>query len=69
MRALRWISLALLVLVLAGGGRAGYRAYDYVENDPQFCDSCHLMDTAFRSWEESVHWDVNCHECHWALPT
>lgn len=55
--------------LLALGGAAvaatlGVRAYDYVENDPRFCTSCHLMESAFTKWQTSVHGEVGCHACH-----
>lgn len=43
---------------------AGYRVHDYIENDPTFCTSCHLMQDPFERWSQSGHKDVNCHVCH-----
>lgn len=51
------IILALLLVV-------GFRAYRYTQNNPQFCRSCHLMETPFQLWQGSVHSTVNCHSCH-----
>jgi len=64
----RPLILVLTSLLLAGGGYAGYRIYDYTWNDPIFCKSCHIMETAFASWEKSVHVGVNCHDCHHLSP-
>jgi hypothetical protein len=76
MRFLRyvWLFLArrpllLIVLVLAAGGvgfTANYFAQDYMENDPSFCNQCHVMETAYKAWQQSVHGGINCHECHHA---
>lgn len=56
-----------LVAVVMGAGIftvTSYKVYDYVENDPRFCRSCHIMKTPFKKWSESPHHMVNCHECH-----
>ncbi|HAP66504.1 MAG TPA: hypothetical protein DCQ99_01535 [Nitrospinae bacterium] len=64
----RVLVLILALLLLIGGGIVSYRVYDYLENDPIFCKSCHIMETAFASWEKSVHVGVNCHDCHHISP-
>ncbi len=64
----RPLILVLAFLLLSGGGYIGYRIYDYTWNDPTFCKSCHIMETAFASWEKSVHVRVNCHDCHHLSP-
>jgi hypothetical protein len=52
--------LALIVAVSLGG----YKLYDYTENNPKFCASCHIMDPAYSKWSVSAHKGVNCHDCH-----
>lgn len=63
---LRLRQFLLLLLILAGFGIAwgGYRLYDYAENDPAFCASCHIMETAWKTWRAGPHKEVNCHICH-----
>ena len=66
MRKVKYIITILAVifvflLIIAG---LGYKAYDYTENNPNFCKTCHLMDTAFAKWSQSAHKGINCHECH-----
>ena len=43
-------TVGMLVAVGTAGAAVaaaiGLRAYDYVENDPRFCTSCHLMQSA-----------------------
>lgn len=61
--------LSILVLMaaavlIAGLAFAGYRFYVYVEYDPTFCGSCHLMEQAWRTWQAGPHKTVNCHTCH-----
>jgi nitrate/TMAO reductase-like tetraheme cytochrome c subunit len=50
--------------IVLGGGFAALKTYDYVENDPRFCRSCHLMETAYAKWQTSAHAEVGCHACH-----
>jgi len=59
----RTLAIVLAVVVVVGGITA-YKMNDYIENDPTFCNSCHLMDNAYSRWKASVHSGVNCHECH-----
>ncbi|MCA9542099.1 MAG: NapC/NirT family cytochrome c, partial [Myxococcales bacterium] len=65
-----WLRRHARTLLLTGGvlavigAIAGWRTWDYIQNDPSFCTSCHLMDDAFGRWQHSGHRDVNCHTCH-----
>jgi nitrate/TMAO reductase-like tetraheme cytochrome c subunit len=38
--------------------------YDYTQNNPQFCLTCHLMNTAYDAWSASAMHNVTCHDCH-----
>ncbi len=38
--------------------------FDYTQNNPKFCTSCHLMNSAYDSWQASAMHDLNCHDCH-----
>jgi nitrate/TMAO reductase-like tetraheme cytochrome c subunit len=63
----RKVVVVLLAVGTAGAVVAivlGVRAYEYVEHDPRFCTSCHLMEGAFAKWQTSVHREVGCHSCH-----
>lgn len=62
----RWrvILLTLVVMVAGGITFAGYRTYNYIEYDPNFCASCHLMQTAWNTWKQGPHNKINCHVCH-----
>ena len=51
--------LALLIVAIPS-----ILIYDYTQNNPKFCTSCHVMNEAFETWEMSVHGDLNCHACH-----
>lgn len=50
---------ALLVLAVPS-----YFIYDYTQNNPKFCTSCHLMNDAYETWDASAMHDLNCHNCH-----
>jgi len=63
-RKARIILVVLAFVVLGGGGFLGWKLWDYKENNPKFCVTCHLMTPAYAAWEESEHAAVNCHECH-----
>jgi len=50
-------SLVLLSAVVVGG--AGWYT-----SRPSFCNSCHIMEPYYNSWQQSVHHDVSCIKCH-----
>jgi cytochrome c nitrite reductase small subunit len=33
-------------------------------DSPEFCNSCHIMDSAFGSFTESNHANLDCNDCH-----
>jgi nitrate/TMAO reductase-like tetraheme cytochrome c subunit len=35
-----------------------------VTGQPGFCNSCHIMNTYYDSWQSSTHSEVNCLDCH-----
>jgi len=57
------VSLLILVIV-AIGGIVSFKFYDFTQNNPKFCISCHLMQPAYDAWAESKHSEINCHDCH-----
>ncbi len=64
----RLIITVLILIIFIGGGTIAYNVHDFTENNPKFCVSCHLMQEAYDAWENSVHNNINCHECHYASP-
>lgn len=56
--------IPIFIFVSAYMALSGYRYYQYVEHNPSFCGSCHIMKHAEETWKESVHKDVNCKSCH-----
>jgi hypothetical protein len=53
------IVLALLVVAIPS-----IFIYDYTQNNPKFCTSCHLMNEAYDTWQVSAMHDLSCHTCH-----
>ncbi len=64
MRVLKIVLLVLLLIIIGGIGYGGYKVYDYTEHDPQFCASCHIMQTAWKTWAAGAHQNVHCKTCH-----
>jgi len=64
MSKLAIVLLAAGAMVIAGLAYGGYRFYVYVEHDPTFCGSCHLMEKAWKTWQAGPHQPVSCHTCH-----
>ncbi len=59
------IIIAVLLLVMTtGGGVVAFKFYDFTQNNPKFCVSCHLMQPAFNAWAVSEHKGLSCHDCH-----
>lgn len=59
----RWavVLLAVLIVVVIGGwGTLQYTC------TPGFCQSCHIMDPYYESWQASAHSKVACVDCHYA---
>jgi len=51
----------LIVGVFGFGGMAGMAEYSM---QPDFCQSCHIMEPYYRAWHESNHKNVACVDCH-----
>jgi nitrate/TMAO reductase-like tetraheme cytochrome c subunit len=62
-RSILYPSLALLAawafLMVVMAAAAGWYT-----SRPVFCNSCHIMEPYYKSWQESSHKDVTCVECH-----
>jgi hypothetical protein len=54
----------LLMVIVVGGGVIAFKFYDFTQNNPKFCISCHLMQPAYDAWAASEHKNINCHDCH-----
>ena len=57
------------LFVLGLFGTAGLTAITYTAiqhtAQPDFCNSCHIMEPYFASWQNSSHAQVGCIECHY----
>ncbi len=60
----RLIIIVLGLVIIIGGSVVAYSTYDFTQNNPEFCNKCHIMEPAFQSWEKSEHAGINCHKCH-----
>lgn len=67
-RVARWLLLrgaallgTFIVFLVILVGFAGWYT-----SRPVFCNSCHIMEPYYKSWQESSHKDVSCIECHFA---
>lgn len=58
------IIAVLFLAVLVGSGIVAFKFYDFTQNNPKFCVSCHLMQPAYDAWAASEHKELNCHDCH-----
>lgn len=65
-RIVRLLGTALILSLFAGGALAlvMYGAVHHTAQ-PQFCNSCHLMEPYYASWQRSPHKNVACIECHY----
>ncbi len=61
---LRGIILILVSLVTILGFITGYKYYNYTQEEPQYCATCHLMEDAIKEWSIGKHSNVVCQKCH-----
>ncbi len=66
--ALQGTSVIALVAVVGLFGYGGSQVFNYSQNDPNFCRSCHTMEKAWQRWSTSEHRNINCHSCHEQSP-
>ncbi len=59
-----WLTLALVLVVIGIGGSASWGVMTYT-GSPEFCTSCHIMETRYASWQRSPHFGkATCIQCH-----
>ncbi len=65
----RFLALAATVflvgLFLSAVGAIGMYGLVHHTAQPEFCDSCHIMEPYYASWQASSHSNVACIECHY----
>ncbi|MES2179101.1 MAG: hypothetical protein V4550_14665 [Gemmatimonadota bacterium] len=57
------MAATILTVGVVGIG-SGLYGYNYMMHENDFCQSCHVMDTAWNRFQVSAHKDVTCHGCH-----
>ena len=60
----KWYLLIAIVAVLMLAVVSGTEGMNAVTKKPEFCTTCHVMDTAYISWSLSSHRSVGCNDCH-----
>jgi len=58
------ILIAMLLVISVLGIVLAVRYYEYIQRNPKFCNSCHLMEEAYTAWKLSGHSNIVCQECH-----
>lgn len=53
----------ILIIAVVALGLFSYGALQFTSK-PGFCNRCHEMNPAFNSWQQSVHAEVTCYDCH-----
>ena len=61
---LRSISRPKKILLLLGCIVCFMAAFVVYSEQPGFCNSCHIMEPYYASWQASGHSNVNCLDCH-----
>ncbi|MCC7011231.1 MAG: cytochrome c3 family protein [Planctomycetes bacterium] len=63
---LQWAG-RLFILGLFGTAALSAVMYTAVHHtaQPEFCNSCHIMEPYFKSWQDSSHANVACIDCHY----
>lgn len=65
-RVLAWGGAALVIFVLLLSGLSvGTYAMVHHTARSEFCNSCHIMEPYYSSWQHSAHNQVACIECHY----
>jgi nitrate/TMAO reductase-like tetraheme cytochrome c subunit len=67
-RAVLGAVAVLILALLAAAAVYGYRVYDYVQHDNDFCLSCHLMVDPYERFAQSDHRGLGCKACHQPTP-
>ncbi|HTF99301.1 MAG TPA: cytochrome c3 family protein [Nitrospirota bacterium] len=58
------IVVALMLVISVLGIILADRYYNYIQKNPEFCSSCHLMGDAYKAWKLSGHRTIVCQNCH-----
>jgi nitrate/TMAO reductase-like tetraheme cytochrome c subunit len=58
------ILVSILLVISIIGIILAVRYYTYIQKNPEFCSSCHLMEEAYTAWKLSGHRHIVCQDCH-----
>jgi trimethylamine-N-oxide reductase cytochrome c-type subunit TorC len=58
------ILVSILLIICIIGIVLAIRYYTYIQKNPEFCSSCHLMEEAYTAWKLSGHRYIVCQDCH-----
>jgi nitrate/TMAO reductase-like tetraheme cytochrome c subunit len=58
------VLVSILLIISIAGIVLAIRYYRYIQKDPEFCNSCHLMKEAYTAWKQSGHRFIVCQDCH-----
>ncbi len=62
------VGLAILIGLVVGLGAFTFayaKGYSYLQDDPEACANCHVMQDQFSGWVRSSHRNVaTCNDCH-----
>jgi hypothetical protein len=63
-RAVQAVIVTAVLVVGVSVIGSGLYGYNYVMHENDFCQACHVMDTAWNRFQVSAHKDIQCHGCH-----
>ena len=58
------VLVAIMLVISVIGIILAVRYYTYIQKNPEFCNSCHLMEEAYSAWKKSGHRFIVCQDCH-----
>lgn len=58
------VLVSILLVISIIGIVLAVRYYSYIQKNPEFCNSCHLMEEAYSAWKQSGHRFIVCQDCH-----
>jgi len=58
------ILVSILLVICIIGIILAVRYYTFIQKNPEFCSSCHLMEEAYTAWKLSGHRHIVCQDCH-----
>ncbi len=60
----KMVLVSILLIISIIGIVLAVRYYTYIQKNPEFCNSCHLMKEAYTAWKLSGHRNITCQTCH-----